>query len=151
MSVVGQARTPRSVRKAPDPNIVIRAFRFHRERLISENLHAAFPPGEAREDWKILRAASEALGKQLPYDTLDQLRQALVKACPSFAAIDQVEPASWGAFGTAGELDAAPFASPVENFYMTDPISRASATMAECTETFVVPRRRAAARTGTAG
>ena len=121
------------------------------EGRVQRGLRAAFPPGEAREDWKILRAASEALGKQLPYDTLDQLRQALVKACPSFAAIDQVEPASWGAFGTAGELDAAPFASPVENFYMTDPISRASATMAECTETFVVPRRRAAARTGTAG
>ncbi|HYH19597.1 MAG TPA: NADH-quinone oxidoreductase subunit NuoG, partial [Azospirillum sp.] len=98
---------------------------------------ATFPPGEAREDWKILRALSEQLGHTLPYDSLTQVRQRLVAVNPVFADIGAVTPASWQAFGTAGALDAAPFASPIANFYMTDPISRASVTMARCTETFV--------------
>ena len=67
----------------------------------------------------------------------------------SFAAIDTIEPAAWGEFGTAGGFDDAAFASPIDNFYMTDPISRASKTMAECTEVFVLRRQPAA--TGTNG
>lgn len=109
---------------------------------------ATFPLGEAREDWKILRALSGALGKPLPYDTLQQVRKRLVEANPVFASIDRVVPAAWGAFGTAGAVTATPFTLPVENFYMTDPISRASITMAECTESFVAPQ---SARTGTHG
>ncbi len=98
---------------------------------------AVFPPGEAREDWKILRALSEVLGHRLAYDNLDAVRARLAQAAPAFAAIDAVAPADWGAFGSPGKMDATPFASPIENFYMTDPISRASATMAECTAAFV--------------
>ncbi len=109
---------------------------------------AAFPPGEAREDWKILRAVSAALGTALPYDSLEDLRAALFEAHPVFAAVDTLEPAEWGDFGTSGSMDSAPFVSPIENFYMTDPISRASATMAECTEVFVSGE---AAKTGTDG
>ncbi len=97
---------------------------------------ASFPPGEAREDWTILRALSEALGQRLPYDNLGELRQALIEANPLFAAIDQIEPAAWGDFGQAGAMGSEPFVSPIGNFYMTDPISRASETMAECTEAF---------------
>ncbi len=93
---------------------------------------AAYPPGEAREDWAILRALSERLGKTLPYDTLDQVRARLIAVNRSFAALDQQSPGAWGAFGKEGEVGAAPFASPVGNFYMTCPISRASRTMAEC-------------------
>ncbi|MBU0723576.1 MAG: NADH-quinone oxidoreductase subunit NuoG [Alphaproteobacteria bacterium] len=99
---------------------------------------AVFPPGDAREDWKILRALSEGLGKVLPFDTLAQLRQTLVAAYPVFAQVDHVEPAAWGAFGAEGSVDAAAFTYPISNFYMTDPISRASVTMAKCTEAFVL-------------
>ena len=98
---------------------------------------AVFPPGEAHEDWKIIRALSEDLGKKLPYDTLAQVRQRLVKENPVFANIDTIQPAKWAAFGTTGKCDKAPFVLPISNFYMTDPISRASKTMKECTEAFL--------------
>jgi NADH-quinone oxidoreductase subunit G len=93
---------------------------------------ASYPPGEAREDWAILRALSERVGKPLPYDTLDQVRSRLVAVNKVFAALDHQAPGAWGEFGAAGSVSDAPFASPVENFYMTDPISRASKTMADC-------------------
>ncbi|KZD09862.1 NADH-quinone oxidoreductase subunit NuoG [Oceanibaculum pacificum] len=99
---------------------------------------AVFPPGDAREDWKILRALSEGLGRTLPYDSLAQLRQKLVADYPIFAQVDHAEGGEWGSFGTEGTVDAAAFAYPIQNFYMTDPISRASVTMAKCTEAFVL-------------
>jgi NADH-quinone oxidoreductase subunit G len=108
----------------------------------------AFPPGEAREDWRVLRALSEVLGKTLPYDTIEAVRAALAKAGPAFATIDEIVPATWDDFGTEGKTDAAPFVSPIENFYMTDPISRCSVTMAKCTEQAAAA---AAGRTGTEG
>jgi NADH-quinone oxidoreductase subunit G len=97
---------------------------------------AVSPPGEAREDWTILRALSEVVGERLPYDDLGALRRRLVEVYPTFATVDRAEPAPWGEFGEKGELDGAPFAPAVENFYMTDPISRASETMASCAEAF---------------
>ena len=109
---------------------------------------AIFPPGEAREDWAVIRALSEVVGHKLPYDTLDALRTDLREKYPSFLAIDMVEAAKWGRFGTAGKLGPEPFASPIANFYMTDPISRASETMAQCTAEFVLPKQKA---TGTDG
>ena len=112
---------------------------------------ATFPPGEAREDWKILRALSEQLGHKLPYDSLAQLRRRLAEVNPVFAAVGAVTPAPWAPFGSEGALDAAPFQSQVANYYMTDPISRASVTMARCTETFVKPAESAQERTGTHG
>jgi len=93
---------------------------------------AGYPPGDAREDWAILRALSERLGKTLPYDTLDQIRARLIAVNKAFSAIDQQAAGPWGAFGKAGTLSDAPFVSPIANFYMTCPISRASKTMAEC-------------------
>ncbi len=95
---------------------------------------AAFPPGEAREDWAILRALSAALGHKLPYDSLDQLRARLAAAHAAFASVDAVTPAAWGGFGAPGPLSAAPFESPIKSYYMSDPISRASETMARCIE-----------------
>ncbi len=110
---------------------------------------AVFPPGEAKEDWKILRALSDALGAKLPYDTLSQLRVRLAKASPVFAEIEIAHPAAeLGALGKAGNVDPAAFVSPIDNYYMTDPISRASATMAECTRVYV---KGEAPRTGTHG
>jgi NADH-quinone oxidoreductase subunit G len=93
---------------------------------------AAYPPGQAKEDWAILRALSERLGKPLPYDTLDQVRSRLIAVNRSFAALDQQSAGAWGEFGKSGNVSDAPFVSPITNFYMTDPISRASKTMAEC-------------------
>jgi NADH-quinone oxidoreductase subunit G len=97
---------------------------------------AAFPPGEAREDWAIIRALSEVLGKRLPYDSLAGLRQALFKIVPHLMRVDQIEPGKPGGvealMGKGGNLDKAGFASPVEDFYLTNPIARASAVMAEC-------------------
>ncbi|BAE51585.1 NADH-quinone oxidoreductase subunit NuoG [Paramagnetospirillum magneticum] len=98
---------------------------------------AVFPPGEAKEDWRIVRALSEVLGKALPYDSLKAVRERLAKASPVFAAIGSVTPAAWGAaFGAEGSLGDGALVSNIDNFYQTDPISRASKTMAECTAAF---------------
>ncbi len=110
---------------------------------------AVSPPGEARADWTILRALSEVVGQRLPYDDLGALRQRLVAVNPVFAAVDRVEAAPWGEFGEQGKLDGAPFGVAVENYYMTDPISRASETMASCAEVF--GSGRAGEATGTDG
>jgi NADH-quinone oxidoreductase subunit G len=98
---------------------------------------AGFPPGNAREDWAILRALSDQLGTRLPYDSLNQLRAALFKAHPALARLDSVEPSDAAAVRSlaemsAGALDRAPFRSPIADFYLTNPIARASAIMAEC-------------------
>jgi NADH-quinone oxidoreductase subunit G len=95
--------------------------------------------GEAKEDWAILRALSEKLGRTLPYDTLDQLRRALFKAAPNLQQLGAVVPAKWENFGRNGAVTARAFQLPIANYYMTDPISRASETMAKCTDTFVAP------------
>ncbi len=97
-------------------------------------LQATFPPGEAREDWKIIRAFSEVYGEALPYDTLDTLRTKMFESAPVLANIGHCEKSGWSAFGFTGEVSAQPFAPVIENFYMTDPISRASATMAKCSD-----------------
>jgi NADH-quinone oxidoreductase subunit G len=107
------------------------------EGRVQRTALAAFPPGDAREDWTIIRALSEVLGKRLPYDSLSQLRRRLFELSPRFQRLDAIEPAAWGEFGTAGAIEGAPFAPPIANFYMTDPISRASETMAQCTEIYV--------------
>jgi NADH-quinone oxidoreductase subunit G len=97
---------------------------------------ANFPPGEAKEDWAILRALSEVLGHKLPYDSLAQLRQALFKAHPHFQRVDQIAPGDAGEIrklaARGGTPEKAPFRSVVEDFYFTNPIARASAVMAEC-------------------
>ncbi len=97
---------------------------------------AVFPPGEAKEDWRVIRALSEALGKALPYDSPRQVRERLAAVNPLFATLDEIKAAAWGAFGTSGALSDQPLVSAVDNFYMTDPISRASKTMAECMTAF---------------
>ena len=97
---------------------------------------AAFPPGDAREDWAILRALSDALGARLPFDSLAQLRAALYAAHPHLARLDAIEPADAGVLAglaaLGGALDKAPFAASIADFYLTNPIARASRTMAEC-------------------
>lgn len=97
---------------------------------------AVFPPGQAREDWTILRALSEVLGYPLPYNTLGEIRKRLCDVNPIFAHIGYITPHSWGDFGKQGTLESLPFVLPIENFYKTDSISRASVTMDECTKAF---------------
>jgi NADH-quinone oxidoreductase subunit G len=100
---------------------------------------AVFAPGEAREDWAILRAISGAIGRPLPFDSLRDLRTKLRAAHSVFGHIDEIVPAEWGVFGPADALsavDTAPFVYPITDFYRTDPISRASPTMRECSEMF---------------
>ncbi|MBO0738379.1 MAG: NADH-quinone oxidoreductase subunit G [Alphaproteobacteria bacterium] len=112
---------------------------------------AVFPPGEAREDWRILRALSSAAGAPLAYDTLRELRRRMWEAHPTLRETDEVTRARWEGFGEAGPVAPDPFEYPIEDFYRTDPVSRASETMAECSELFGVRRQEATLRTGTHG
>jgi NADH-quinone oxidoreductase subunit G len=93
---------------------------------------AAFPPGDAREDWTIIRAVSGAVGKSIGFDTLAELREALCADHPHFANADEIAPAKWASFGGRAKLSAEPVGQAFDNFYMTCAISRASETMAEC-------------------
>ncbi len=106
------------------------------EGRVQMAMRAAFPPGEAREDWAILRALSARLDKTLGFDNLPALRALLFAEVPHMAEIDGISPGKAGDVGkiTAGgkRLGTDPFMSPVRDFYLTNPIARASATMAEC-------------------
>ena len=97
---------------------------------------AGFAPGEAKEDWAILRALSDSLGKRLPFDSLSQLRAKLYADYPHMMAIDTITPASADDLvalaGKASNPGSDAFVSPVKDFYLTNPIARASAVMAEC-------------------
>ncbi|HEV7328046.1 MAG TPA: NADH-quinone oxidoreductase subunit NuoG [Bosea sp. (in: a-proteobacteria)] len=97
---------------------------------------ATFPPGDAKEDWAILRALSASLGKALPFDSLSALRRELYAAHPHFAAVDTVAESDRAGLvklaGQGGSTEKAGFAPAVADFYTTNPIARASAVMAEC-------------------
>src|SRR5690242_2748264 len=97
---------------------------------------ASFPPGDAREDWAILRALSDILGSRLPYDSLAQLRTAMFKAHPHLQRVDRIEPGNAADIeklaGLGGSPDKAPFVSAIDDFYLTNAIARASTVMAEC-------------------
>ena len=104
-----------------------------------------FPKGEAREDWAILRALSERLGTTLPYDSLDALRSTLFADHPSFAQIDYAPGGAaldLSGLDAAGKTSDAAFASPITDFYQTNPIARASVTMAECSALASAPAGR---------
>lgn len=103
-----------------------------------QTFQAIQPPGEAKEDWRIIRALSEVLGHTLPYDTLESIRARLVAVNPIFNAIDKIIMSPWQmlAQGTPETLSQLPFQLPISNFYRTDPISRHSITMAKCTQTY---------------
>ncbi len=100
---------------------------------------AGFAPGEAREDWAILRALSESLGQTLAFDSLAQLRAQLYEVHPHFAELDEIAASDDNGTGVAGlvkrkggALRKAALKSTVEDFYLTNPIARSSAVMAEC-------------------
>ncbi len=106
------------------------------EGRVQQGNRAGFAPGEAREDWAILRALSDVLGKRLPFDSLSQLRAKMVADVPHLGEIDAIATADAGQIAAlaqkAGDMGKSLFASPVKDFYLTNPIARASAVMAEC-------------------
>jgi NADH-quinone oxidoreductase subunit G len=116
------------------------------EGRVQMGQRAVFPKGEAREDWTILRALSERLGKTLPYDSLDQLRARLFADHPTFGQIDWAPrgQADLSAIGAAGEVGDAPLSSAVKAFHLTNPVARASVTMAECAALAAGPAKLAA-------
>lgn len=92
-------------------------------------------PGDSREDWKIIRALSEFVGKKpLPYNQEAALLERIFKEWPHFGKMDQVMTADWKKFGKKGKISKDPFVPPVENFYMTNVICRASKVMQDCTD-----------------
>jgi NADH-quinone oxidoreductase subunit G len=106
------------------------------EGRVQVTTRTVFPPGDAKEDWAIIRALSGVIGRPLPYNSLTQLRAAIYAQVPHLARIDQI------ALGNATDLrklakasiktKAAPYKSQVADFYLSNPIARASAVMAEC-------------------
>ncbi|WP_260922295.1 NADH-quinone oxidoreductase subunit NuoG [Novosphingobium sp. 9] len=91
---------------------------------------AVFAPGDAREDWTILRAMADAFGVNVGFDSFDELRNAMISAVPALGVEDLVD------YGTAlnagGGSASGAIAYPIKDFYMTNPIARASATMQQC-------------------
>jgi NADH-quinone oxidoreductase subunit G len=113
---------------------------------------ATFPPGEAREDWKIVRALSEALGKTLPFDTVQELRAELFVRHPHLAELDAIVPADSAAIehlaGRPAKHGKGRFEPAIADFYLTNPIARASAIMASLS---ALHATRAGKATGTDG
>jgi NADH-quinone oxidoreductase subunit G len=91
---------------------------------------AGFAPGEAKENWAILRALSADLGATLPWDTLAGLRQAIVGAHPHLGRIDEVAENEWARLPLQKPAKA-DFRPAITDFYLTNPVARASALMAE--------------------
>ncbi len=107
------------------------------EGRVQRGERAVFPKGEAKEDWSILRALSEHLETVLPYDSLEQLRTRLFTDHPTFGQIDYAPgsvpaPFDFARLGGEGKIGGAPFATPIKAFHLTNPIARASVTMAQC-------------------
>ncbi|MFO1103892.1 MAG: NADH-quinone oxidoreductase subunit NuoG [Methylocystis sp.] len=106
------------------------------EGRVQRAFRVVFPPGEAREDWAVLRALSGALGAPLPFDSLAALRRRLVEAHPHLAQVDEIAPGEAAQIMALANHPAVamkdPFVPAIENFYFTNPIARASTVMAEC-------------------
>ena len=113
------------------------------EGRAQRGFRAVYPPGDAREDWKILRAFSAVIGKPLPYDTIEAVRVRLEQINPVFGRIGELPrfgcSDQTGPVGDPAVLAEAPFVPAVPNYHVTDPISRASPTMAACVEALAAP------------
>lgn len=98
---------------------------------------AMFPPAQAMDDWKIIRALSEIIGHTLPYNHLGDIRSRLADLSETFDVIRTAKPAKWSKAKEGGKIAKAGFKSPINIFYQTCTITRASKTMANCTKAFV--------------
>ncbi len=120
------------------------------EGRVQRGRRATFPPGEAKEDWAILRALSEVLGVKLPYDDRAALVAALERDVTHFAALNDApvhadtSPATWNGIGESGALDHAPIEGAIADYYLTNPVARASETMAKCSQEFGAATKMAA-------
>lgn len=119
-----------------------RATYVNAEGRAQQTLAAVSPPGKARDDWKIIRALSEIIGERLPYDSLDEVRDRLSQISPALVTYGNVEDNNYFAQARAlaqslqkpvsGKVDVQ--LKQLEDFFMTDTISRASPTMAKCVQ-----------------
>ncbi|MFA5956187.1 NADH-quinone oxidoreductase subunit NuoG [Hyphomicrobium sp.] len=104
------------------------------EGRTQQTAKAVFPPGNAKEDWTILRALSQRAGATLPYDNLKELRAAMYRASPQLAALDTIEQRVASGLETlaklSGQTSSEPFAPAIADFYLTNAVARASAVMA---------------------
>jgi NADH-quinone oxidoreductase subunit G len=91
---------------------------------------ANFAPGQAKENWAILRALSAEIGAALPFDSIAALRTAMVAAHPHLGQVDSVEENEWTPVAKA-KMDSAPISYAISDFYLSNPIARASSLMAE--------------------
>jgi len=118
------------------------------EGRVQKGRRAIFPPGEAKDDWAIIRALSAAMGKALPFDTQAELHKALFAAYPSFGSINHAPGADssgdLNGVGTPGTIEGGVIPPAVTDYYLTNVIARASKTMAECSRTFNAPAAQAA-------
>ena len=121
------------------------------EGRVQQASRAAFPPGEAKEDWAILRALSDVLGARLPYDDRAALLKALVGDVTHFSDVGtaplhaDTSAATWESIGTSGPLDArTPVGHAIADYYLTNAVARASETMAACSREFVTSSKMAA-------
>ncbi len=113
------------------------------EGRVQQARRAAFPPGDGREDWTILRALSDVLGAKLAYDDRPALLKALAADAASFAQVGEAplhgdtNAATWEGIGMNGPLETTtPLAPVITDYYLTNPIARASQTMALCSREF---------------
>jgi NADH-quinone oxidoreductase subunit G len=107
------------------------------EGRVQRALKATQPPGDAREDWTILRALSSVLGQKLPYDDLSALRRRIAADWPDLARDGLI-----ARVGTLAAVDATPVQGALHlaysNYHLTNPVARASATMAACVSSLIV-------------
>lgn len=106
------------------------------EGRVQKTRKAAFPPGQAKEDWKILRALSEALDVTLPYDTALDLSDRINTKFPHLSAIDGIADITWASFGAKGKVLNEDFISSKRPYYLSNSIARASKTMRDCYSSF---------------
>ncbi|ORZ29429.1 NADH dehydrogenase 78K chain precursor, 5-prime end [Catenaria anguillulae PL171] len=107
---------------------------------------AVSPPGVARDDWQIIRALSEVSGSRLPYDDIEAVRERMHEVSPTLVSYSSLEPATVVPVAkalsaavpsvTAAKPSGVPLSLIIDDFYLTDPISRASSTMAKCSVKF---------------
>lgn len=114
------------------------------EGRVQRAYRAVQPVGEAREDWNIIKELAYFVGHELPFEDLAQLRRKIEEAVPHLGMIDAISHTEWKKVGEKGDIKDLPFEKCVKNFYMTDPISRASRIMARCTDELLVNDKEAA-------
>jgi len=99
------------------------------------------PPGQARNDWEVIRALSEEAGQSLPYDNIEEIRYRIAELAPHLLKYDYIEPTVFGEYGVRAlknseELNLTPLVDHIDNYYQTDAISRSSVNMAKCSTAF---------------